>query len=75
MSRHPYDEAADRELARFPAVRVVARERRGKHRALVLEHAGTQRCVFYPGSPSDHLGPRKHCKDIRRVLRELGVFG
>ena len=73
MKRHPYEAAADRELERFPAVRLVGREYRGKSRALVVEFAGAQRSVFYPCTPSDCRGIRRHLQDIRRVLREMGV--
>lgn len=60
MKRHPYEAAADRELAKFPAVRVV-------------EHGGQRRSIFYPCTPSDCRGIRRHLQDIRRVLREMGV--
>lgn len=73
MRRHPYETAADRELERFPAVRVVGREQRRKIRVLTLEYDGSSRSVFYPCTPSDKKGPRNHVQDIRRALREMGL--
>jgi len=75
LKRHPHDEAADRELSQFPAVRVVCREFRGKSRALVVEFDGKCRSIFYPQTPSDHRGVHRHLQDIRRVLAELGACG
>lgn len=73
MKRHPYEAAADRELEKFPSVRLVGRESRGKSRALVVEFNGSRRSVFYPCTPSDYRAIHRHLQDIRRVLRELGV--
>ena len=74
MSRrtHPYDEAADRELARWPGVVVVDRATMPSgHRRLVLEYRGKRRFVVYPGSPSDQRAVHRHLQDIRRVLRQI----
>lgn len=69
---HPYDEAADREIANFPGARVVSRETGTKQRRLVLEYRGQQRTVFYPKTPSDHRGPMRHACDVRKILRNMG---
>lgn len=71
--KHPYDEAADRELARWPGVVVIDRATMPSgHRRLVLEYRGKRRFVVYPGTPRDNKrGPRNHVQDIRRVLRQI----
>lgn len=70
---HPYDAAADRELARWPGVVVLDRATMPSgHRRLVLEYRGKRRFVVYPGSPSDsRTGAKNHVQDIRRVLRQI----
>lgn len=74
MRRHPYDEAADREVARFPGARVVERDLTGRKRRLVVEFGGARRCVFYPHTPGDRFrGPARHACDVRRVLQEVGA--
>lgn len=76
MKKHPYDEAADREIAKHNGVRVVERYRTGGNKmCVVLEYRGKQSKVFYPATPSDKFrGPKRHANDIRRVLREqLGI--
>ena len=74
MKSHSYDSAAARELAKYPGVRVVGRDRRGKSLALILEFNGARRSVFYPCTPGDKCGARNHVRDIRRVLRQLGAL-
>lgn len=73
MRRHPYDEHADRELARWPGVVIVDRATMPSgHRRLVLEYKGKRRFIVYPGTPRDSKhGPRNHVQDIRRVLRAI----
>lgn len=72
MKRHPYEEAADRELAKWGAQVVDRIKATSGHRRLVLEYRGVQRFVAYPGTPRDcKCGPRNHVQDIRRVLRGI----
>lgn len=73
MRRHPYDEHADRKLAKWPGVVVLDRATMPSgHRRLVLEYRGQRRFIVYPGTPRDNKhGPRNHVQDIRRVLRAL----
>lgn len=74
MRRHPYDDAADREVARFPGACVVERDPTGRKRRLVVEFEGKKRCVFYPHTPGDKArGPARHACDVRRVRQELGA--
>jgi hypothetical protein len=70
---HPYDDAADRELAKWPGVVVLARVVVSSgHRHLILEYKGQRRFVVHPASPSDsRTGARNHVQDIRRVLRQI----
>lgn len=71
--RHPYDAAADRELAKWPGAVVLDRAvMPSGHRRLVIEYRGKRRFVVHPASPSDaKRGVRNHVQDIRRVLRAI----
>lgn len=71
--RHPYDEATDRELARWPGV-TVEREYRGVHLGLVVTFGRRSRTVIFAASPSDGArGLQNHLGVLRRVLAAMGA--
>lgn len=72
--RHPYEHAAQRELAAWPDVQAEWLPARGKHPALRLTYAGASRRVVYPGTPGETFrGLLNHVHDVRRALRDLGA--
>lgn len=73
MTRHPYDSAQDRELARWLGV-TWTREIGAKHFRIVLNFRGQSRFCTYPSSPSDgRRGALNHVQNIRQTLKELGA--
>lgn len=75
MRRHPYELPADREIASWPGVAVLARAvMPSGHRRLIVEFRGRRRFIAYPGTPTGNpRAIKNHIQDIRRVLRELGA--
>jgi len=73
MRRHPYDEATERELARWPGV-TAEREFRGVHLALVISLGARSRSVIYAATPSDGArGLQNHLAVLRRMLKAIGA--
>lgn len=73
MTRHPYEAAQDRELARWHGV-IGTREMGSKHFRLVLNFDGASLFVTYPTSPSDNArGALNHVSDIRATLLKMGA--
>ena len=72
--RHPYDDAADSELAHWPGVRWQRLAQGRKALVLAVTYAGATRKVTYPITPSDsRTGALNHVQDLRRTLRALGA--
>jgi len=72
--RHPYDAAADGELAHWPGVTWERPPPGRKTLALAITYAGATRRVHYPITPSDSgKGALNHVQDVRRTLRDMGA--
>jgi hypothetical protein len=72
--RHPYDEAADAELAHWSGVTWERLAQGRKALSLVVSYRGVTRKVHYPITPSDsRTGALNHVQDLRRTLRDMGA--
>jgi hypothetical protein len=72
--RHPYEIAADAELAQWPGVAWQRLAQGRKSMAAVVTYMGKARKVHYPITPSDSsTGPLNHVQDLRRTLRDIGA--
>lgn len=65
-----YHTLADKELEQVDGL-TWERHQTTKACVLTIHYKGHTRKVFYPASPSDQYGPRKHMTDVRRTIQNL----
>jgi hypothetical protein len=74
MSARGYSEVrVDAEIAEWPGVQVVRREKTAKHQRLVVRYNDIEKFVVYPLTPSDTRGELNHIQTVRQTLRDMGA--